>query len=142
MTTPAPRGQPRTHQSVSRVRVRYAETDKMGIVYYANYLVWFEVGRTDLLRHLGWSYRDMEADGVALPVIEAHCEYLQALRYDDEADVRTRGTLLSPARMGFTYEIVRAADTVVVALGRTVHAAVNTAGRPCRLPERVRKSFS
>ena len=61
--------------SISTVRVRYAETDKMGIVYYANYLVWFEVARTDLLRALGWSYRDMEHSGVSLPVIEAHCEY-------------------------------------------------------------------
>ena len=60
-----------------RVRVRYAETDKMGVVYYANYFVWFEVARADLLRSLGWSYREMEADGVSLPVIEAHCEYRQ-----------------------------------------------------------------
>ena len=62
------------------MRVRYAETDKMGVVYYANYFVWFEVGRTDLLRDTGWSYREMETEGIALPVIEAHCEYRQSAR--------------------------------------------------------------
>ena len=71
-----------THSS--RLRVRYAETDQMGVVYYANYLVWFEVGRTDWLRATGWTYRAMEQDGVSLPVIEAHAEYRRAARYDDE----------------------------------------------------------
>ena len=69
-------------RSTSRVRVRYAETDKMGVVYYANYFVWFEVGRTDLLRGAGWTYREMEVDGISLPVIEAHCDYRQPARYD------------------------------------------------------------
>ena len=72
----------------TRVRVRYAETDRMGVVYYANYLVWFEVGRTDWLRETGWTYREMEQDGVSLPVIEAHCEYRQPARYDDELEIR------------------------------------------------------
>ena len=79
--------------ATSRVRVRYAETDKMGVVYYANYLVWFEVGRTDLLRLSGWSYREMETDGFALPVVEAHCEYRQSARYDDELEIMTTGTI-------------------------------------------------
>src|SRR6201987_2314265 len=90
------------------VRVRYAETDKMGVVYYANYLVWFEVGRTELLRGAGWTYREMEVEGFSLPVVEAQCAYRQPARYDDELDVRTRGTLLSPVRVEFTYEVVRA----------------------------------
>lgn len=128
--------------SVSTVRVRYAETDKMGVVYYANYLVWFEVGRTDLLRTLGWSYRDMEAAGVSLPVIEAHCEYRRPAKYDDELDVRTQGRMLSPVRMEFRYEVVRRGDQVVSAEGRTVHAAVDASGRPCRLPERIRQVFA
>ena len=110
----------------------------MGVVYYANYFIWFEIGRTDLLRSLGWSYRDMEADGVALPVIEARCEYRLAARYDDQLEVTTRGALLSPARVAFEYEVVRSADRTVTAVGRTVHAAVNGRGRPCRLPDRVR----
>jgi acyl-CoA thioester hydrolase len=119
------------------VRVRYAETDCMGVVYYANYLVWFEVGRTEWLRQSGWNYREMEANGVGLPVIEARCEYRQPVRYDDQVDIRTRATLLSPVRVRFDYEIVLEGD-VVAALGHTVHAAVDSAGKPCRLPGRVR----
>jgi acyl-CoA thioester hydrolase len=125
-------------RSISRVRVRYAETDKMGVVYYANYLVWFEVGRTDLLRDAGWSYRDMETDGYALPVIEAHCTYRAPAKYDDDLEVRTTGAMLSPVRVEFTYEIVRAADNTTLVTGTTVHATLDRAGRPCRLPDRVR----
>ena len=128
--------------SVSRVRVRYAETDKMGVVYHANYLVWFEVGRTDLLRTLGWTYRDMEAAGVSLPVIEAHCEYQRPARYDDELEVRTEGEMMSGVRMKFSYVIARLEDGVVAAAGHTVHAAVDENGRPCRIPERVRVAFA
>jgi acyl-CoA thioester hydrolase len=124
------------------VRVRYAETDKMGVVYYANYLVWFEVGRTDLLRESGWDYREMEKEGYALPVIEAHCAYREPAKYDDMLEVRTSGTLLSPVRVKFTYEIVRAADTAVLATGTTIHATLDRTGRPCRLPERVRTWLS
>jgi len=122
----------------SLIRVRYAETDRMGVVYYANYLVWFEVGRTEWLRETGWSYREMEADGIALPVIEAHCEYRQPARYDDELEIVTKATLLTPVRMRFDYDIVRPCDTVLTATGYTVHAALDRSGRPCRLPERVR----
>src|SRR5262245_2188331 len=82
-------------RSSSRLRVRYAETDQMGVVYYANYFVWFEVGRTDLLRDSGWSYRHMEDEGYSLPVIDAHCVYRESAKYDDDIEVRTMGTLLS-----------------------------------------------
>jgi len=128
-------------QSVSRVRVRYAETDQMAVVYHANYFVWFEVGRTDLLRHAGWSYRELEAEGVSLPVIEAHCEYLLPARYDDELDVRAEGRLVSPVRIEFTYELIRVSDGVALATGRTVHVGLDRRGRPCRLPARVRAIF-
>ena len=121
--------------------MRYAETDKMGVVYYANYLVWFEVGRTDLLRHAGWSYREMEVEGFSLPVIEAHCEYKEPARYDDELEVRTGGDLLSPIRVQFTYEIVRPADEALLATGHTVHASLDPSGRPRRLPDRIRSIF-
>jgi acyl-CoA thioester hydrolase len=121
--------------------VRYAETDKMGVVYYANYLVWFEVGRTDLLRHSGWSYRDMEADGFVLPVVEAHCAYRQSARYDEELDIRTRGLMLSPVRVRFDYQVVRAADEALLAEGHTVHASLDPHGKPRRLPERVLNMF-
>ncbi len=128
--------------SVTRLRVRYAETDKMGVVYYANYFVWFEVARTDLLRALGWSYREMEHAGVSLPVIEAHCDYKRPAKYDDELDVRTEGRMVSPIRMQFDYEVVRVEDGVVAASGRTMHAALDAAGRPCRLPRRVLEVFA
>src|SRR5688500_12016315 len=127
--------------STSRLRVRYAETDKMGVVYYANYFVWFEVARADLLRSLGWSYRDMELAGVSLPVIEAHCDYHRPARYDDELDVRTEGRMLSPVRMEFVYQVTRRDGDVRAASGRTVHAAIDAAGKPRRLPERIRQVF-
>jgi acyl-CoA thioester hydrolase len=117
--------------------VRYAETDQMGVVYHSNYFVWFEVGRTDLLRSAGSTYRDLEKDGVFLPVIEAHCDYKQPARYDDDLEIRTTGTLMSPARVAFTYEVVRPTDRQTVATGRTLHAAVDRNGRPCRLPDRI-----
>lgn len=128
--------------SVSTVRVRYAETDKMGVVYYANYFVWFEVARAELLRSLGWSYREMEHEGVALPVIEAQCAYHKPAKYDDELDVKAEGQMLSRARMQFTYEVVRREDAALAASGKTVHAAVDANGRPCRLPERIRRVFA
>jgi acyl-CoA thioester hydrolase len=122
---------------LTRLRVRYAETDRMGVVYYANYLVWFEVARTDWLRDTGSTYREMEAAGISLPVIEAHCEYRQPARYDDEIEIRTHARLISPVRIRFDYEVMR--DGAVLSSGHTVHAAVDTGGRPCRLPERVRE---
>ena len=114
----------------------------MGVVYYANYFVWFEVARADLLRGLGWSYREMEQAGVALPVIEAECRYHRGARYDDELDIRAEGRMLSPVRMEFLYEVSRRGDTGVAASGRTVHAAVAPDGRPCRLPDRIREVFA
>ena len=123
---------------MSRVRVRYAETDTMGVVYYANYLVWFEVARTDLLRSAGWSYRDMEADGYRLPVLEAGCVYRESAKYDDELDVSTTGALLSPVRVRFSYDVVRSGDGAVLASGHTVHASIDRDGRPRRLPARIR----
>jgi acyl-CoA thioester hydrolase len=129
------------HETVSRVRVRYAETDQMGVVYYANYFVWFEVGRTDLLRDSGLTYRELEAEGVSLPVIEAHCEYHRPARYDDDLEIVTTGALLSPVRVEFTYRIVKSQDGAELATGRTVHAVLDRDGSPCRLPARARDLF-
>lgn len=128
--------------SVSLVRVRYAETDKMGVVYYANYFVWFEVARADLLRSLGWSYREMEQAGVSLPVIDAQCHYHRSVRYDDELEVRAEGRLLSKVRMEFSYQVIRCEDQVLAASGRTTHAALDMAGKPCRLPTRIQDVFA
>lgn len=124
--------------SSSLVRVRYAETDKMGVVYYAHYFVWFEIGRTDWLRETGWTYRAMEAEGFGLPVIEAHCEYKLGARYDDEIEIRTGARMASPLRLAFDYELVRTADGAGIASGYTIHVTIDAAGRPTRLPARVK----
>ena len=129
---------PESRVRSTRVRVRYADTDQMGVVYYANYLVWFEVGRTEWLRDAGWNYREMEEAGVSLPVIEAHCEYRQPARYDDEIEIRTTATAVSAVRIRFDYRAVRAAGEMLLAEGHTIHATLGTNGRPCRLPARVR----
>jgi acyl-CoA thioester hydrolase len=111
----------------------------MGVVYYANYFVWFEVGRTDWLREAGWTYQQMEQEGVSLPVIEAHAQYRRAARYDDDLEIRSTATLLTPVRLRFDYEIWRADDDTPLASGYTVHAAMDPNGRPCRLPQAVRE---
>src|SRR5258708_6598301 len=113
----------------------------MGVAYYANYLVWFEVGRTDLLRESGWRYREMEIEGYSLPVIDVQCVYKAPAKYDDEIEVRTTGGMMSPVRMKFNYEVVRTPDQSVLASGSTVHASLDRRGKPCRLPERVRALF-
>jgi len=125
--------------STSVIRVRYADTDQMGVVYYANYLVWFEVGRTDWLRDCGWTYRAMESEGFSLPVIEAHCEYKSSARYDDEIAVTTRARMVSPVRLAFDYDLERRGDGVGIAAGYTVHASLDRSGRPVRLPARVKE---
>lgn len=129
---------PDTHlRRRTRVRVRYADIDRMGIAYHANYLVWFEVGRTEWLRESGWTYREMEAGGVSLPVIEAHCEYRQPARYDDEIEISTLATVLSQVRIRFDYEARITNDVKLAATGHTVHASLGADGRPRRLPVRV-----
>ena len=129
--------------SAALVRVRYAEVDKMGYAYYANYLAWFEVGRCEWLRAQGTTYRSMEdEDASMLPVIEAHCEYRVPARYDDELEIRATGRMLTPVRIRFEYEVVRRGDGVTIAAGHTVHAATDLAGRPRRLPARVRVLFA
>jgi acyl-CoA thioester hydrolase len=126
----------------SHVRVRYAETDQMGVVYYANYFVWFEVARADWLRHAGWTYRDLEAGGVGLPVLETACEYHQPARYDDELEVHASGRMISRIRVRFDYRVVRPADAVLIATGHTVRAPLDRRGRPCRLPAGVQASLA
>lgn len=108
------------------VRVRYAETDQMGVVYYANYLVWFEIGRVELLRSLGLAYSQMETDhGLILPVIESTCRYRSPARYDDEILIETRPSLLRGSVLKFAYRILRkapeGAEHQLLAEGETVH---------------------
>jgi acyl-CoA thioester hydrolase len=121
---------------VTQVRVRYAETDQMGVAYYANYLVWFEVARADWLRAAGLTYRQLEADGLFLPVIEAHCEYRAPVRYDDALAVRAAARLASPARLAFDYDITGPGGPV--ATGSTVHALLDGRGRPVRVPAAIK----
>ena len=127
MAEPSPMGatEPR-RASISTVRVRYAETDQMGVAYYANYFVWFEVARTDWLREAGLTYRAIEADGVMLPVIAARCAYRASARYDDALTVRATAKLVSAARLAFDYEIT--GPDGLVAEGETVHATVDRTG--------------
>lgn len=128
--------------SVSTIRVRYAETDQMGVAYHGEYLAWFEVGRTDLLRDGGTTYRDLEAEGLRLPVIEAHARFLRPALYDDVIEIHTRVSAVSGARVSFAYEVRREGTAGPLATGATVHAAVDRAGRPRRLPDALRKRLA
>lgn len=125
--------------STTTVRVRYAETDQMGVAWHGQYFAWFEVGRTDLLRERGCTYRDLEADGLRLPVIDAAAQYLRPARYDDVLEVRTRLARLGGARVEFDYEVRRQGEDAVLATGSTAHAAVDPGGRPRRLPPELRR---
>jgi acyl-CoA thioester hydrolase len=124
----------------TQVRVRYAETDQMGIVYYANYLVWFEIGRVELLRSLGLAYSQLESDHECiLPVVEATCRYRSPARYDDEILIETRPTLLRGSVVKFGYRILRKAsgldEPVVLAEGETVHVVCDDKLNRKPLPE-------
>jgi len=124
----------------TRLRARYAETDQMGVVYYANYFVWFEIGRTDFCRQHGFAYRDMEEeDGLCIIVAEAQCRYKAPARYDDEIEVRTCLREMRRRVLIFGYEISRLPDGELLAEGQTVHVVVNRKGRPRPLPDKYRE---
>ncbi len=127
--------------SRSQVRVRYAETDTMGVVYHSNFLVYFEIGRTDYFRNLGFTYKEMEARDIFMPVTESFCRYLIPARYDDELEILTKFTTLSRLRFKFSYEILRMIDSKILADGYTIHVPVNSAGNPCRIPEEYRTAL-
>lgn len=122
------------HTVRTDIAVRYAETDQMGVVYYANYLVWFEVGRNAFFHALGNSYRNLEAAGLILPVVEASCRYHRPARYDDIVTVSTTLRLLSVARIAFDYTVQR--EEMLLAEGSTVHAFLGKEGRPVNLKKR------
>jgi acyl-CoA thioester hydrolase len=110
--------------SETTVRVRYAETDQMGVVYHSNYIIWLEVGRVELLRQLGFSYQEMEAEGLHLPVVEVKCRYKHPARYDDEVTIRTHLAQMRASLLRFHYEVVRKADGRLLAEGESVHVVV------------------
>ncbi|MGC5324278.1 acyl-CoA thioesterase [Brevibacillus sp. SYSU BS000544] len=117
----------------TQFRVRYAETDQMGVVYHTNYLNWFEIGRTELIRQLGFSYRSLEEQGVLLPVTDASISFKSPARYDDLVEVRVTISELTPLRLHFKYEIYRAEDETLLVFGQTHHVFTNAALRPIRL---------
>lgn len=123
------------------LRVIYGDTDQMGVVYYANYLRYFEAGRAEYCRARDIPYSRLEAQGFALPVTEAHVKYRQPARYDDAIVVETRIEKVGRSRVDFTYEVKRLDGGVLLATGHTVHACVNSEGRPVRLPGDVREKL-
>ncbi len=125
----------------TRIRVRYAETDQMGVVYHSNHFIWFEVGRVELLRQLGFSYRDMEEeDNCAIAVVEAKCRYRAPVRYDDEVIVRTRLLNVRESVIHFGYEL-RSVDGVLLAEGETTHIVTDANMKIAALPEKYMNIF-
>ena len=120
--------------SEMRLQVRYSETDAMGFVYYANYLIYFEVARTTALADLGHPYWEMEKRGVLIPVLRSHCEYLHPARYGDALLLRTDRMRLGHARIRFEYEVRRESDAKLISTGYTEHAFMGKDGRPLRPP--------
>jgi len=126
----------------TRIRVRYAETDQMGVVYHANYLVWFEVGRVEMLRQLGFSYRDMEQqDDCFIAVVDVRCRYKAPARYDDEIIVRTYLKNIRESVIHFGYELVRVHDELVLAEGETTHVVIDKEMKKRSLPEKYMSVF-
>jgi len=126
----------------TRVRVRYAETDQMGVVYHANYIIWMEVGRVELCKVCGLDYRRMEEeDGIFLAVAEARCRYASPARFDDEVIIRTWLEEANPRMVRFAYEMRLAADGRKVASGETKHVFLDREFRPCKMPARHREQF-
>jgi acyl-CoA thioester hydrolase len=126
----------------TRLRVRYAETDQMGVVYHSNHFVWFEVGRVELLRQLGFSYRDMEReDGRFIAVAEAKCRYRAPVRYDEEVVVRTRLRNVRESVIHFSYELLRAADGSLIAEGETTHIVTDVNMKIAELQDKYLNVF-
>jgi acyl-CoA thioester hydrolase len=122
------------------VRVRYAETDQMGVVYHANYLVWFEVGRVELMRALGVEYKKMEIDDDChIVVADAHCRYERSARYDEVVRIRTRISESRNRIVKFAYEVFRDSDSELLATGDTTHIICGSNGRPKLLPQKYRE---
>lgn len=134
-----------TKQSLgeTRVRVRYAETDQMGVVYHANYLVWFEIGRVEFIRQLGLDYKSMEREeGCGIAVVDVSARYKLPARYDDELIVQTRLTAARGAVVRFAYRIVRAEDNVLLCEGETVHVVVGPDMKKRSLPRKYAERFA
>ena len=126
----------------TRLRVRYAETDQMGVVYHSIHFIWFEVGRVELLRQMGFSYRDMESqDNCFIAVAEAKCRYRAPVRYDEEVVVRTELLNVRESVIHFGYELLRAGDGLLLAEGETTHIVTDNEMKIAVLPEKYMKLF-
>ena len=128
-----------THET--RLRVRYAETDQMGVAYNANHLIWMEIGRVEYCRSIGIRYRDMEESGILLAVVEVHCRYRYPARYDDEITVLTRVEALGSRSMQFAYELQLTANDRTIADGYSKHVFCGRTLKPVRLPDQYRRLF-
>jgi len=127
----------------TRLRVRYVETDQMGVVYHTNYLIWFEVGRVEFLRQLGFTYRDMERqDGCYIAVVDARCRYRAPARYDDQILVRTFFKNLRASLIHFGYEILREPEMTLLAEGETTHIVTDAQMQRRELPAKYREAFA
>ena len=140
MSRPPANGQPAVNET--RVRVRYAETDQMGIVYHSNHFIWFEIGRVELLRQLGFSYRTMEAeDQCYIAVVDARCRYRVPARYDDEVIVRTHLKNVRESVIHFGYELVRLEDGTLLAEGETTHIVTDVQMKMTAIPDKYLRVF-
>jgi acyl-CoA thioester hydrolase len=126
----------------TRIRVRYAETDQMGVVYHSNHFIWFEVGRVELLRQLGFTYKEMEReDGCFIAVVDARCRYKAPVLYDDEVVVRTWLKNVRDKLIHFGYQLVRAGSGELLAEGETTHIVADAEMKPRALPEKYVQAF-
>jgi acyl-CoA thioester hydrolase len=127
----------------TKLRVRYAETDKMGVVYHSNFVIWFEVGRVELLRQLGFQYSEMEAeDNCHIPVVDLRIRYKAPAQYDDEIVVRTEIKNVRSSLLHFSYQIFRDGNRMLLATGETMHIIVNNRLERTALPEKYMRAFN
>ena len=120
----------------SKLQVRYKETDQMGVVHHSNYYTWFEVGRTDFIKQIGLSYKDMEKMGLMLPVLETHCTYKHGAKYDDLLIIRTKISEFKGVRLTLVYDVIREEDCMILAQGSTVHAFTDSNLKPVNIKKR------
>ena len=127
--------------SETTFRVRYSETDQMRVAYHPNYVIWFELGRIGFLRELGFTYGEMEEDGMHLPLVEVRCRYKHPARFDDEILIRTRLAEMRKSVLRFRFEVMRQEDERLLAEGESVHMVVGNNLKPTRLSEKYRATF-
>ena len=133
---------PTSLKHLSSYRVIYGDTDQMGVVYYANYLRWFESGRSEFLRQIGLPYSTIEGQGFHFPVVEVKCRYTQSARYDDLIQIETALVKLGRASLKFAYRISRETDGSFLASGETAHACIDQSSRITRIPEILLKALT